>query len=631
MTMRALTAAVLLVVAYASAGAAQEPPRDRIRIERAADLPRHSYPVDTTAAALLDDDARFGALARQLEADLLSDLERYIIEDRATLKGYYDGLADLALQRGNHDRAVAFKDSIRTIEEKPGLRLTAGIVERAVAEASRAPDDRFDEAFHASFRRIVAALPYAEVQAELATIRGGLEMATPNAMLGWVQAMLEPSARDGALSRAEAQLLVKVRAGKDQLVPIRDAAIEVLGETIAANAAETPDIWAERDVSLEGRTDLTTVVVAIWDSGFDVDLFPGRLFVNDGEIPANGEDDDGNGHVDDVHGIAYNLDHVRTTGVLGPVTASPAELADYRRYLSGQLDVMAGLESSEAQAFKQKVSSMPPAEFRPWLDGMNFYADYAHGTHVAGIALRDNPAARGLVARNEEDNWKPMPQLVTTEGERRRAREYRETIDYFKRYGVRVVNMSWAISPNYYEAILGRNQAGGDDDGRRRLAREMYEIAADALRSAMESAPEILFFAAGLNQDADNRFREQIPAAFDLPNLLTVGAVDRAGKEAAFTSYGKIDVYANGVHVPSFVPGGEVIPLNGTSMATPQVVNLAAKLLALRPDLTVAQLRGAILEAADDHTVSEGRTIRLMNPRAAVERVAVRQEVEVRR
>jgi subtilisin family serine protease len=191
--------------------------------------------------------------------------------------------------------------------------------------------------------------------------------------------------------------------------------------------------------------------------------------------------------------------------------------------------------------------------------------------------------------------------------------------------------MSWAISPNYYEAILGRNQAGGDDDGRRRLAREMYEIAADALRSAMESAPEILFFAAGLNQDADNRFREQIPAAFDLPNLLTVGAVDRAGKEAAFTSYGKIDVYANGVHVPSFVPGGEVIPMSGTSMATPQVVNLAAKLLALRPDLTVAQLRGAILEAADDHTVSEGRTIRLMNPRAAVERVAVRQEVEVRR
>jgi subtilisin family serine protease len=245
--------------------------------------------------------------------------------------------------------------------------------------------------------------------------------------------------------------------------------------------------------------------------------------------------------------------------------------------------------------------------------------------------LRDNPAARVLSARNEEDNWKPVPQLVTIEGEMRRAREYRETIDYFKRTGVRAVNMSWAISPNYYEAILGKNQAGGDEAERQRLAREMYEIAAAALRSAMASAPEILFFAAGLNQDADNRFREQIPASFDLPNLITVGAVDRAGDEAIFTSYGKIQVYANGVHVPSFVPGGEVIPLSGTSMATPQVVNLAAKLLALKPELTVAELRRAILEAADEKTVGEGRTIRLLNPRAAVEQVVERQDVEERR
>jgi subtilisin family serine protease len=285
------------------------------------------------------------------------------------------------------------------------------------------------------------------------------------------------------------------------------------------------------------------------------------------------------------------------------------------------MDVMAGVESAEAQAFKQRVASMPPAEFRPWLDGMNFYGDYAHGTHVAGIALRDNPSARGLVARNEEDSWKSVPQLVTVEGERRRAREYRETIDYFKRNGVRLVNMSWAISPNYYEQILVKNGAGRDDDDRRRLAREMFEIAAAALRSAMESAPDILFFAAGLNQDADNRFREQIPASFDLPNLITVGAVDRAGDEASFTSYGRIDVYASGVRVLSFVPGGDEIPMSGTSMATPQVVNLAAKLLALKPGLTVAELRRAIIEPSDEKEVGAGRTIRLLNPLASVARV----------
>jgi hypothetical protein len=45
----------------------------------------------------------------------------------------------------------------------------------------------------------------------------------------------------------------------------------------------------------------------------------------------------------------------------------------------------------------------------------------------------------------------------------------------------------------------------------------------------------------------------------------------------------------------------------------------------------VAELRGAILEAADEKTVGEGRTIRLLNPRAAVEQVVERQDVEGRR
>jgi hypothetical protein len=64
MIMRALTAAVLSGAACASAGTAQEPPRDRIRIERAVDLPRHSYPVETPATG--SGNAEF-ALARPVE------------------------------------------------------------------------------------------------------------------------------------------------------------------------------------------------------------------------------------------------------------------------------------------------------------------------------------------------------------------------------------------------------------------------------------------------------------------------------------------------------------------------------------------------------------------------------------
>ena len=81
-------------------------------------------------------------------------------------------------------------------------------------------------------------------------------------------------------------------------------------------------------------------------------------------------------------------------------------------------------------------------------------------------------------------------------------------------------------------------------------------------------------------------FVEDIPAGIVLPNLLTVGAVDKAGDEASFTSYGPtVKVHANGYQVESVIPGGEKLAESGTSMASPQVANLAAKILAVNPKL----------------------------------------------
>ena len=72
-------------------------------------------------------------------------------------------------------------------------------------------------------------------------------------------------------------------------------------------------------------------------------------------------------------------------------------------------------------------------------------------------------------------------------------------------------------------------------------------------------------------------------------------------------------MHANGFEVDSFVPGGDRLKLSGTSMAAPQVTNLAAKLFALNPDLTVAQVKSLILGSADRN----GR-VNLINPRAAL-------------
>jgi len=101
-----------------------------------------------------------------------------------------------------------------------------------------------------------------------------------------------------------------------------------------------------------------------------------------------------------------------------------------------------------------------------------------------------------------------------------------------------------------------------------------------------------------------------------LPNLLTVGAVDSAGEEVGFTSYGPtVRVHANGYQVESFLPGGSRVALSGTSMASPQVANLAGKLLAVNPKLSTAEVIRIIVDTADRS--ADGRR-HLVNPKKAL-------------
>ena len=85
-----------------------------------------------------------------------------------------------------------------------------------------------------------------------------------------------------------------------------------------------------------------------------------------------------------------------------------------------------------------------------------------------------------------------------------------------------------------------------------------------------------------------------------MPNVLVAGAVDQAGEETGFTSFGKVvDIYASGFEVESYVPGGTHIKLSGTSMSAPAVTNLAATLFALDPSLTPEKGTELIIKGAD--------------------------------
>ncbi len=75
-------------------------------------------------------------------------------------------------------------------------------------------------------------------------------------------------------------------------------------------------------------------------------------------------------------------------------------------------------------------------------------------------------------------------------------------------------------------------------------------------------------------------------------------------------------VDANGYQVESVIPGGSKLRMSGTSMASPNAVNLAAKLIALNPKLTPEQTIHLMVEGSTPS--ADGRRHNL-NPKRSVE------------
>ena len=211
------------------------------------------------------------------------------------------------------------------------------------------------------------------------------------------------------------------------------------------------------------------------------------------------------------------------------------------------------------------------------------------------------------------ERWRQVVQENGRELALRDAKNAQSYVDFFKQQGVRVVNMSWGGSVKGIEDSLELCNIGKTPDERKAIARDYFDIQRDALTKAFASAPDILFVTAAGNSNQNASFVEDIPADIVLPNLLTVGAVDKAGDEASFTSYGPtVKVHANGYQVESVIPGGEKLAESGTSMASPQVVNLAAKILTVNPKLMPNQVIALIRDNADK--TPDGRRT-LINPK----------------
>lgn len=595
---------------------------DKIVIQNIDELPRHTYEVSEKPSVLLQSDEAFADLTLKVKKDIEEIFEKYQIEDNATMQKYYAEYANILMHEGDYEGSQKYIEMARELEEKPAKKLMMGTIGSSYGRALDVSKDTSSDAFKAAFRKNIAErvepMPWNVVEDLVQQLRGQMQMINEPLLIGILQTQLDPAVeKAGFLSGDQAAELINLKLAIDMFLPQKDVIVGVLSEKIAMHKDEQKDdIWQARNVTLTGREGYSPVLVAIWDTGVDAQVFGGQIYVNSGERP-DGVDNDKNGYIDDVHGIAYDLNHEKTTETLYPLGPYEDKRPMLENNLKGFFDNNAAIDSPEADAVKEKASKLQPASVKEFVESLSLYASHAHGTHVAGIAIEGNPYASIMAARLTFDHHMvPMP--FTKENVAKFGREFREVTRYFADNDVRVVNMSWGLTLKEIENSLEVNGIGATAEERGDMASEMFAMAKKDLEAAFRSAPDVLFVGAAGNSDTDVEFDEFIPSAFELPNLIIAGAVDQAGEATGFTSHGRtVAVYSNGFEVDSYVPGGKRMRLSGTSMSAPNVTNLAAKLLARDPSLKPEEVIQLIKGGAEDF--GEGKPMWVINPKRSME------------
>ena len=211
--------------------------------------------------------------------------------------------------------------------------------------------------------------------------------------------------------------------------------------------------------------------------------------------------------------------------------------------------------------------------------------DNGHGTHCAGIIGAEGDNGIGVSGIN----WKVkiMPLKFLGRGGSGSASDAIEAINYAvdrKKHGVivRIISASW---------------------GSRMRSRALE----DAIRAAGDAG--ILFVAAAGNDGTDNDRRPHYPSNYDLPNVISVAALDRTDHLAGFSNYGvkTVHIAAPGKDILSTWLNDDYREASGTSMATPYVSGVAALIVAAEPRITMAQLRERLLKTADKLDSLDGK------------------------
>ena len=205
-----------------------------------------------------------------------------------------------------------------------------------------------------------------------------------------------------------------------------------------------------------------------------------------------------------------------------------------------------------------------------------------HGTHGAGTiaAAKGNGGVAGI----GDSRYIKIMVLKALGGEEGKGSPENviQAIRYAEANGAQICNLSFGsgqTSPEFEAAIRDSNMLFAGNGNQ-------YEI--------------------GYNIDAHPVY----PASFPYDNIITVGNLLFNGHLDESSNYGQInvDLAAPGTYILSTVPADTYAYMTGTSMAAPMVTGAAALLYSGRPDLSLSDVRTALLSSVHKLAPLKGKT-----------------------
>lgn len=584
---------------------------EKIKISAAADIPTELFTLNT-----LPSDFVFGTSKSPTAA--ISFLESYIARVE---NGYY--FSDLGAQREflglkrtvalatkQWQEVINLSQQIRSLEEKPAAREISSLLQEVYARTALITDEANRDAFASEYQKQLAqafaSVDVALAKDELQAILGRQKLLTENYLRGYITSYLDVQAKqtDMHVPAAFVGNLLSLHRTRNRLLPLNKQLVTGLSETLArVSDVKTENLWDKRAIVVdEGES----ILVAVWDTGIDAALHPDKMWVNPDKQALN------------AHGLAYTADFKKQRENLTKRVAPFAdEIADLQYLLKGFFD-QRNNKSTEASAhFQGHFASLTPEQMADLQWKLGEIATYAHGQMVSDVASFD---MRQMELMNITMTWPTFGSLreqpIDEEYIDKLVAAATETVKFMQQHKVRVANLSWRFSLPMIEQGLLLSGLEKTPQSAKARAKKMFKTLNDGLTKAFASAPEILFVAGAGNEDENVEFVQSTPAGINLPNFITIGAVDQELQPTSFTSFGSsIDFYANGFDVDVRMPGGLEGQAEGTSISAPLVSNLAAKMLSLQPNLTPRKIVSMMREYA---TLEGEQKLPVIHPSATI-------------